>query len=264
MSNPSVLRTLLDILDILVVTFLTYRLVLLIRGTRAMQVAWGLVILFLLTALAQALKLKATTWLLHQFWLAGIVLLIVVFQSEIRAALAKLGSQSLGNILVTPKLEFIGEVIEAIKECSAKRIGALIVLEQEIGLKNFVETGAILHAEVSRELILSLLNPSSPLHDGALIIEHARLTAAACLLPLTQEQEVSKILGTRHRAAIGLTEISDALVLVVSEQTGGISLARGGKLHQDVDPEKMREELTALYRSKAEKSLLRKVAAGKT
>jgi len=253
------MRYLINLFDIVIISFLVYRLILLIRGTRAMQVALGLLLLFLLTWLAKVLNLRATGWLLEQFWPAGIVLLIVVFQPEIRAALANLGSHPLGRILVAHEYEFIGDIMEALKECVKRKQGALIVLEQETGLRNIVETGTLIQGQVSQELILSIFEPHTPLHDGAVIISNARVVAAGCLLPLTQEQELAKILGTRHRAAIGIAEISDALALVVSEETGTISIARNGKLQRDVQPDELKEQLIALYRSKAAKSLLRRV-----
>ena len=255
------MKTLVDIFDVLLVSFLIYRLILLIKGTRAMQVAWGFILLFLLTGLVQMLNLKATGWLLEQFWLAGIVLLVVVFQPEIRGALANLGSHPLGRILEINEFEFIDDILEAMKELSRLRHGALIILEQDTGLRNFTETGTTINGEVSPELIQSIFDPHSPLHDGALIVSNSRIVAAGCLLPLTQEQELSKILGTRHRAAVGLSEISDAIALVVSEETGTFSIARNGKLQRNADPEELKEQLLSLYRSKVEKSLLRRVQA---
>lgn len=248
----------LHLLDILILSYLIYRVLLLIRGTRAVQVLFGLLFLFLLTLLVRDfLHLPATTWLLDKFWATGVLILVVVFQPEIRSALAQLGSHRLGHFILRKELFFIDEIIATLKECSERRIGSLIVLEQEIGLRNFIETGIIINGEVSKELLLSIFNNHSPLHDGAVIVEGTRVIAAACLLPLTNEPGIAKILGTRHRAAVGLSNISDALVFVVSEETGIISLARAGKLERDLDPAELRKRLIKLYRERAARGLLR-------
>lgn len=246
--------------DILVVYYLVYRLILLIQGTRAMNVVWGILLLALITSGAKALHLTATVWLLQQFWLAGIFLLVIVFQPEIRSALADLGSKPLGRMLVSMEFEFIKEFMDAVRQCSAGKTGMLVVLEQEMGLRDIVQTGVSINAEVSKELILSIFNPKSPLHDGAVVLSRSRLVAAGCMLPLTQQQELSKILGMRHRAAVGLSEICDALIITVSEETGGISISRGGRIQTSVNADELERQLNELYRSKAEKTLLRKSA----
>ncbi|MFH1619040.1 MAG: diadenylate cyclase CdaA [bacterium] len=244
--------------DILVVYYMVYRLILLIQGTRAMNVVWGVLILAIITATAKGLGLSAAIWLLQQFWVAGIFLLIIVFQPEIRSALANLGSQPLGRLLVSHEFEFIGELMDAVKYCSESRTGMLVVLEQEMGLRDIVESGITLNAEISKELLLSIFHNKTPLHDGAVVLARSRVVAAACTLPLTQQQELSKILGMRHRAAVGLSEICDALVIMVSEENGTISLARGGHMQRPVIADELEKQLQELYRSKAEKTLLRK------
>jgi len=244
--------------DVLVVYYIIYRLILLIQGTRAMHVVWGLLILSLITSITKGLHLTASAWLLQQFWLAGIFLLMIIFQPEIRSVLADLGSRPLGRILVSNEFEFIKELMDAVRECVRTRTGVLAVLEQETGLRDIVETGVSLNAEVSKEIILSVFNTKGPLHDGAVVIAKNRLVAAGCILPLTQQSDLSKILGTRHRAAVGISEVCDALVVVVSEETGTVSLARGGKIQRPIDPNDLEKQLYDLYRSKAEKTLLRK------
>lgn len=252
------LRYINNLADIFAVYYIVYRLILLLKGTRAMQVIWGVFVLAAVTALAKFLNLSATVWLMQQFWLAGIFLLIVVFQPEIRIALANIGSNPLGRVMVSQEYRFIAEMIEAIKSAAAEKMGMLIVLEQDMGLRDIVETGVRINGEVSKELLLTVFHNKTLLHDGAAVIANNRLVAAGCILPLTEQQELSKILGMRHRAALGLSEIADAIILTVSEETGLISIARNGKLQQAVDPKDLEAMLYQLYRAKGEKSLLRK------
>ena len=247
------------VLDIFLVAYIFYKIMLVVKGTRSVQILQGILFLAVGTFLVNGvLHLPTMQWLLQKFWMAGLVILAVVFQPEIRSALAQLGSQQLSRWIIPGRFQFIDEIIAALKECSEKRIGALIVLEQDTGLKNYVETGTKINGEISSELILSLLHPRSPLHDGAIIISGTQLVGAACLLPLTDDPHIAKILGTRHRAAVGLSEFSDAVVLVVSEETGQISVARDGRLQREVDPDKLRDQIYDLFRAKSEKSLLRK------
>src|SRR3989338_206227 len=175
-------------LDIVLVAFIFYRLMLIVRGTRSVQILQGILFLAVATFIfSEIIPLPMTRWLLQKFWMAGIVILAVVFQPEIRSALAQLGSQQFSRWIIPWRFDFIDEIVAALKECSDKRIGALIVLEQETGLKNFTETGTKINGEISSELILSLLHPRSPLHDGALILAGNQLVAAGCVLPLTDD-----------------------------------------------------------------------------
>lgn len=244
--------------DILAVYYIVYRLILLLKGTRAMQVIWGVFILAVVTSLAKFLHLDATVWLMQQFWLAGIFLLIVVFQPEIRFALANIGSNPLGRVMVSQEYRFIGEMMEAVRTAAAEKMGMLIVLEQDMALRDIVETGVRINGEVSKEMLLTVFHDNTMLHDGAAVISNNRLVAAGCILPLTEQQELSKILGMRHRAALGLSEVADAIIIIVSEETGMLSVARNGKLQQHADPKDLEAMLYQLYRSKAEKTLLRK------
>ncbi|MCB4791795.1 MAG: diadenylate cyclase CdaA [Elusimicrobia bacterium] len=249
------LNYVVNIIDILMVAYIFYRLLLIIKGTRAVQIVVGILILAVVTVLAkEVLGLKALGWLLDKFWLGAVVILVVVFQPEIRSALALLGSHRWGRILISKELSFIEEIIEAIKDCSKKQIGALIVLEQDVGLKTYIETGIFINAQVSKELITTIFNPKSAMHDGALVLRNEHLIAARCILPLSHEPIVS-ILGTRHRAAIGLSEISDSIIIVVSEETGKVSTAYKGRLESDIDPEDLRKRLIALYRKRGESVL---------
>lgn len=252
------LNILKNIADISLVAYLIYRLLLLIKGTRAMQVLWGLIFLAFLAIFARLADFKGTAFLLQQFWVAGIIVLFIVFQPEIRAGLAALGSRPLGRILESHEFDFIKETMDAVRFGAKKRMGMLIVLEQEIGLRDIVKSGVTVNGAVSCDLLISIFFPKTPLHDGAVVIAGNRLMAAGCILPLTQEAGLSTIFGMRHRAAIGITETCDAIVLVVSEESGKVSLVRGGKIQTPVDPDDVENSLLDLYRSKAEKRLLRK------
>ncbi len=252
------LNYLRTVVDIAAVYYIVYRLILLIKGTRAMQVIWGVSILALVTAVAQFLHLSATVWLMQQFWVAGMVLLIVVFQPEIRFALANIGSNPLGRMMVSQEYRFIGEMMEAVRQAMGEKMGMLIVLEQDMALRDIVETGVRINGEISKELLLTVFHENTLLHDGAAVIANNRLVAAGCILPLTEQQELSKILGMRHRAALGLSEVADSIIVIVSEETGSLAVARNGKLQQSVDPKDLEAMLYQLYRSKAEKTLLRR------
>lgn len=244
-------------IDVLIVAYIFYRLMLLVKGTRAVQIIIGILTLVVLTFFAkEILHLTTLNWLLERFWLAAVVILIVVFQPEIRSALAQLGSHKWGKILISSETGFINEIIEAVIHCTKYNMGCLIVLEQETGLRTYIEAGVIINAQISHELILSIFNPKAPMHDGAVIVKDARLIAAGCVLPLSHEPGISKVLGTRHRAAIGLSEISDAVIVVVSEETGNISIARRGKLESNVEPEELRRRLLELYKESVDKTLL--------
>jgi diadenylate cyclase len=258
------LQYLKNLVDIAAVYYIVYRLILLLKGTRAMQVIWGVVVLALITSLVKYLNLTATVWLMEKFWFAGIILLIVVFQPEIRFALANIGSNPLGRVMVSQEYRFIGEMMEAVRTAVAQKMGMLIVLEQDMALRDIVETGVRLNGEVSKELLLTIFHVNTLLHDGAAVIANNRLVAAGCILPMTEQQELSKILGMRHRAALGLSEAADAIIVIVSEETGTLSLARNGKLQQHVDPKDLENMLYQLYRSKAEKTLLRKSSRPET
>lgn len=230
-----------NILDILVLTIIFYRLILIIKGTRAIQIVIGILFILGLTIVARdVLHLKALSWLLENFWLAAVIIFAVIFQTEIRNVLAQIGSQLWCS---KSKVEdfYITEIVEAVEDLSKSVMGGLIALENEVGLKNFIETGIALNANISKELLLSIFkNKSAPLHDGAVIIFNGKIMAAGCLLPLSHETDV-KLFGTRHRAALGLSEVTDALVIVVSEETGKISVAYKGKLHVDISIVKLKE-----------------------
>lgn len=238
-----------NILDILILAYIFYRILLVIKGTRTIQVVIGLIVLVAVTIIARdVLHLQTLSWIMGKFWLAAVVILAVVFQSEIRYALAKIGSK-LFLFGTKIKSNFISEIVEAATEMSKIRMGALIVLEKDMGLKNYTETGIKLDAKVTHELLLSIFNTKAPIHDGAVIIKDEKIEAAGCVLPISTEIEV-KHLGTRHRAGIGLSATTDAVVLVVSEETGNISICVDGEI-EIVSKENLLEVLTNKYTEKA-------------
>lgn len=239
-------------LDGLLVFFLVYRALLLMRGTRAFQMVIGVVIVLALFFLSQEDYLNLTTlnWILDKFVSSFIVILIILFQPDIRRALSEMGKNPLfltGSRRRGPSL--YEEIIKAVTRLSAKRIGALIVLERDADLSPYTEDAIPLDAKVTSEMLFSIFIPTheNPLHDGAVIIRQGRISHAGCFLPLTDSPKVDKSLGTRHRAAIGLTESTDAVVLVVSEETGMISLAVHSDIKRGLDAAQLREELRRLF-----------------
>ena len=222
------------IVDILVVAFLVYQCLMVVRGTRAGPILVGILMMVLLYRLALRVGLEALRWLLSSIVPYIGLAMIVLFQSEIRRTLARIGRKRLMGMIAggfrAP--ESVSEILLAVEQMSAEKTGALIVLERDIGLRTFIESGVRLEARLSRDLLLSIFQPGLPLHDGAVIVQKERLAAAGCFLPLTTNRELSLKLGTRHRAAIGITEETDCLSLVVSEETGRVSLAAFGELVQ--------------------------------
>ncbi len=222
------------IVDILVVAFLLYQCLMVVRGTRAGPIVVGILIMVVLYRLALRAGLVALSWLLSSIVPYIGLAVIVLFQSEIRRTLARIGRKRLLRMIVggfrAP--ESVSEIMMAMEQMSAEKIGALIVLERDIGLRTFIESGVRLEARLSRDLLISIFQPGLPLHDGAVIVQKERLAAAGCFLPLTTNRELSLQLGTRHRAAIGITEETDCLSLVVSEETGRMSVAAFGELVQ--------------------------------
>ena len=234
-----------DALDILIVAYMIYEIALLIRGTRAMQMVVGLGIVALAFVGSQMLSLFTLNWILSNFLGSFIVILVVLFQADVRRALTGVGARSFFSSRQDGG-SAAQELTTAAAWLAARRIGALIVLEQEVGLQEFVATGRLVDGRVSPELVETIFMRGSPLHDGAIIVDGDRIMAAACMLPLSANPNVSLTLGTRHRAAIGLTEDNDAIVIVVSEEDGTISIARQGQLSRGLAPEKLLEVLREL------------------
>ena len=249
LQRPSLSIEWWDVLDIAIVSFLIYELLLLIRGTRAVQMAVGGGFLIGLFFLSRWLHLETVNWLIRN--LAGYVVfaVIVLFQSDIRRALAHLGRAPFFRYFAKTlegEEDIVEELVVASTSLSMRRVGAIIVLEREIGLRNYIEGGIPLDATVTYDLLASIFQPGSPLHDGAVIIQGERIAAAACFLPLSVNPRLSKDLGTRHRAALGLTEENDAMAIVVSEETGAISIVVGGDIERAVTPDRVRARLREL------------------
>jgi len=236
-----------DLLDIGIIAFIVYRLIHMMRGTRAMQMVIGLVVVLLVYVASQTMRLFTLNWVLDNFLGSIILVIIVVFQSDIRRALTQVGTAPLfsGPDRIE-RGQALEEITKAVVSMASKRVGALIVFEREVGLNDYIEVGTPLDARVSRELVESVFLPRSPIHDGALMIRKGRMAAARCFLPLSVDANLSRELGTRHRAAVGLTEETDAAAVVVSEEQGKISLVVDGKVTQDVDGPRLRSELTRL------------------
>jgi diadenylate cyclase len=237
-----------DALDIALVSLLIYEALLLIRGTRAVQMAVGAGLAVALFYVSQIVQLETVNWLIRNMVGYVVFAAIVLFQSDIRRALAHLGRAPFFRYLAKGETvdETIEEIAVAAQMLSSQRTGALIVIERLIGLRNYIEGGIPLDARLSYDLLVSIFQVSTPLHDGAVIIQENRVSAAACFLPLTVNPRLSRDLGTRHRAAIGLTEENDALAVVVSEETGWISLVLEGRIERNLTPDRLRLRLREL------------------
>jgi diadenylate cyclase len=240
-----------DYVDILIIAYVVYRLFVWIRGTRAVQLIKGIIVLIGAMLLAEYFKLYTIRWILANLQTMLLVALPVVFQPELRRALEQIGrgrffSQSLSSLPEEDMSKVIQEIIKAVKVLARNKIGALIVIERETGLNDYVESGIRINGILSSEFLINIFIPNTPLHDGAVIVRGDRVLAAGCFLPLTDSQDLSTELGTRHRAAIGITENSDAVVVVVSEETGILSLANDGKLTRYLDETTLKEMLVEL------------------
>lgn len=235
-----------DIIDILIVSYVIYHLILIVRGTRAAQILIGIVFVVFTWAISIWLDLNTLQWMMNHMFTFGLLAIIIIFQPELRRALEQLGRGKLFTRSSIEEQEFgeaIAEVIKAVNYLAKRKIGALIVFERETGLNDYLESGTEVGASISAELLINIFTPNSPLHDGAVIIRNTRLLAAACYLPLSENPFISKELGTRHRAAIGMSELSDAIAIAVSEETGKISLAINGQIVRDIKEESLISKL---------------------
>src|ERR671914_1107203 len=234
-----------DVLDIAIVSILIYEFLKLIRGTRAAQMAAGSLIVVGLFYVSRLAPLQTVNWMIRNILVYVAFAAIVIFQSDIRRALAHFGQAPFFRYFNRMEAadETVEEVVVAATMLSAQKVGAIIAIEREIGLRNYIESGIPLDATLTYDLLVTIFQPGSPLHDGAVIVQESRVAAAACFLPLTVNPRLSRELGTRHRAAIGLTEEGDAVALVVSEETGKISLAMNGRIDRALTPDELRERL---------------------
>ena len=244
-----------NVLDVLILAFFIYNAIKLVIHTRSNSLFKGIVLVLVMAWVSSLLHFNAVSWLLNQIISMGLVVLVILFQPEVRRGLDQLGRSKFirrlfGNspLLEEENLERpVTEIVKAMNDMSRKRIGALIVIERQTGLEDVIETGTRVDAEISAALIENIFEPNTPLHDGAMIIRSRRINAAACILPLSEDPNISKDLGTRHRAGIGITESTDAVTLIVSEETGIISMAREGRLTRHLDARSLSILLTELF-----------------
>lgn len=250
--NNIAMASLWDVVDILLVAFLFYKLMRFLRNTNAQKLFQGLILLAAATLLSEVMQLKALSFIMRTVMEVGILALVIIFQPELRKILDQIGSQKLANLFSigrgqeakTTDLAIL-QTIEAVNSLAWTKTGALIIFQREDDLQNIINTGTTINADVNAELLKNLFYNKAPLHDGAVIIANGRIAAAGCILPLTGKQNISKELGTRHRAGLGQSEAYDSLSVIVSEETGAISLAEGGVLKRHLAPETLERLLTA-------------------
>ena len=239
----------LDVLDILLVSVLFYRLLILVKGTRSAQMYVGLLVIVLVGLIAREFDLIAIRWIVDSLKTVWLIAFVILFQPELRHALALFGrTRYFRSFLRGDHYGVLGEVVRGVETLAERRHGALIALERNTGLRNFVETGTRIDAKTSAELLVTLFSPGSPLHDVAVILREDTVVAASCILPLTSNPRIAAMFGTRHRAALGLSEETDAAVIVVSEQTGDISVAFRGRLLRKLNEGELRSELSRIFR----------------
>ena len=242
------LRILLEIIDVALVSFLIYRLFLLVRGTRAAQMFFGLALLMLTSIAAEILGLDALNWIVSNLRTVWVIAFVILFQPELRRALASMGQNRLfRNFVRSNEGGPIGEIVQACNRLAEQGRGALIVIEREAELRMVEETGTRIESRVTAELLETIFTPPTPLHDGAVLIRSHQLLAAGCILPLSTSVGLASPLGTRHRAALSMSEETDAVVVVVSEESRSVSIAMDGELRTNVDPTTLRSQLAAIF-----------------
>lgn len=242
-----------DAIDIVIIAVLLYHLIQLTKETRAYQVLKGVGIIFLAAVVSDTLQLESISWLLNSLISVGIVVAVVLFQPEIRRVLEHIGRgqifsrESLNTLMAGRGEEIVEEMHQAITNLARRRVGALIVMEMRTGLGDIINTGTAIRGSISAPLIENIFEPNTPLHDGAVVIQNGEIAAAACILPLAEDIAVARELGTRHRAALGVSSVSDSVTIVVSEETGVISMARDGKLVRYIDSKALRDMLESIF-----------------
>lgn len=257
--------TINDIIDISIVAYIFYRIFMFIKDTRAGQVLKGIILLLVATQISDIFKLHTLHWILVHSLDIGLIAAIIIFQPELRAGLEHIGRTQFKFFIKNSETlsekdsnKVIDEIIESLYSLSRQRIGALIIMERETKIGDIINTGTIIDSEISRQLLINIFIPNTPLHDGAVVIRENKIKAAACFLPLTQSKDLSKDLGTRHRAAIGISEVSDCISLVVSEETGDVSIAKAGKLYRNISKDRMASILkNNLIKAPQEKSFFK-------
>lgn len=246
-------------LDVLIIWYLVYRLIMMIRGTKAVQLAKGIVFIFIVRIVAGLLQLHAVTYIVDQIVSWAVIGIIVIFQPEIRRGLERLGRTPIfngrGESPHDQSVKMVKELDKAIQYMSKRRIGALITIQQDTGLDDYIETGIELDADITGELLINIFIPNTPLHDGAVIINNNRIAVAAAYLPLSDNSMIPKRLGTRHRAAVGISEVTDAVTIVVSEETGGVTITKNGRFLLDLSRDEYLKYLNAQLVPKEEKKI---------
>lgn len=245
-THFNILNYITDIIDILIVTYLIYKVILIIRGTKAVQLAKGILVIVAVWFLSSLFQLKTLEWILNNAITYGLFAIIVIFQPELRRVLEQLGRGRLfsrGAIVEEEHKQMTDAIVKASSYMAKRRIGALMSIERKTGLNDYIETGISLNGNLTFQLLVNIFIPNTPLHDGAVIIRGNEVIAAACYLPLSESPFISKELGTRHRAAMGVSEVTDALTVVVSEETGGITVTKNGELFRDISEEQLTEML---------------------
>lgn len=236
-----------NLLDILLVWFLIYKLFNIIRGTKAIQLLKGIFVIVVVRSLASLLGLNTLGWLMQEVMTWGVLAIIIIFQPELRRALEQLGRGKIftrNHVLEEDEQEhLVEEMVKASAYMAKRRIGALITIEKETGLSDYIETGIPLDSHISSELLINIFIPNTPLHDGAVILQDNRIAAAACYLPLSESPFISKELGTRHRAGIGISEVTDSLTIIISEETGSVSVTKSGELYRNLNQETLQKML---------------------
>jgi len=243
-----------DVVDIFIVSYIIYRFILMIRGTRAVQMLAGIVVLLVVYFGARELEFMTLYWLLGIFLSSIFLVIIIVFQRDIRRALTQMGQTPFAKTH-TEAAETLDEISKAVQHLSHKKIGSLIVMERETGLRDYIDSSHPIDAKLSYELLVSLFHTSSPLHDGGVVVGGDRILSARCVLPLTKNPYISKSLGTRHRAAIGISEETDAVIIVVSEETRAISLVQHGAIVSGLDIKELRSRLEAIFLPKEDQAV---------
>jgi diadenylate cyclase len=242
-------KYLASIVDIVLVWYVIYKLINVIRGTKAVQLLKGILVILLVRVVSEFLGFQTLSWMMEQVITYGFLAIIIIFQPELRRALEQLGrgrffSRSSNQDDEDPE-KTVEAIVKATEYMAKRRIGALISIERETGMGDYIETGIQLNSNISSELLINIFIPNTPLHDGAVIIQKNNVAAAACYLPLSESPFISKELGTRHRAALGISEVTDSVTVIVSEETGNISLTKNGELHRGINIEELKELLTS-------------------
>lgn len=242
-----------DIIDILIVSLIFYKLYEFLKGGVAIRMFLGLMIILIASMVGELMNMSALSWMMSSLKTVWVLAFVIVFQPELRRLLVYLGqNRIIRQIVPVGEIHFVDQIVGATLNLSKKNYGALIILKKDMGMKNIIETGLPLQAKLSEQLLISIFNPRSPLHDGAVVVQNDIIVAAKCLLPLSQNPDMDPSLGTRHRAALGLSEQVDAFVIIVSEETGMVSYAESGKLVRGLTENILRKKLNELFSSGAE------------